>query len=263
MKLTRREFLFGALGFSAGYAIASGAIFLIPGCVQKPVEEKKVQEQVEEKKVVYKIPKPPWKYEIVDPKEVGAVAYEAWYEGFCTYAVVKGVFEVLGKKVGEPYKSFPLEAIKWGHGGTIGWGTICGTLAGAGIVTGFILGEKGEKILNDVIYWYTVTELPQYIPKEPKAEIKNKSVSNSPLCHISVGRWMKKENVGFFTPQRKERCARLAADVAMKTVELLNEYKKGTYKPLYPVSQAKFHKLPAQNNCIDCHTKGTPKLPGT
>ncbi len=260
-KMTRREFLFGMLGFTTGYAIASGSIFLIPGCIQKPVAEKAEEKR---EKVVYKIPKPPWKYKIIeDLEEVGEVAHEAWYEGFCTYAVVKGVFEVLGRKVGEPYKSFPLEAIKWGHGGVIGWGTICGTLTGAGIVTGFILGEEGEKILNDVIYWYTTTDLPRYVPKKPRAEIKNRSVSNSPLCHISVGKWMKKENVGFFTPQRKERCARLAADVAMKTVELLNEYKKGTYKPLYPVSQAKMHKLPAQNNCMECHAKGVPKIPGT
>ncbi len=261
-KVSRREFLAATAGFFAGVAVGSGGLLLLPGCTQKTAE-KQVNTGAEKVQIKEVIPKPPWKYEKIDPQKAAQIAYESWYEGFCTYAVVKGVFKALGEKVGEPYKSFPLEAIRWGHGGVVGWGTICGTLTGAGIVTGFIAGKEGEKMINDIVYWYSTTELPIFEPKNPKATIKNKSVSNSPLCHISVGRWMKKENVKFFSPERKERCARLAADVAAKTVEILNAWKDGTYKPAYTVSQAKKYQITAQNNCMDCHAKGVPPLPGT
>jgi hypothetical protein len=42
---------------------------------------------------------------------------------------------------------------------------------------------------------------------------------------------MEKEGVKFFSPERKERCARPAADVAMKTAFLLNDWADGKYKP--------------------------------
>ncbi|MBU2577540.1 chain A iron centre cytochrome C protein, partial [Patescibacteria group bacterium] len=60
---------------------------------------------------------------------------------------------------------------------------------------------------------------------------------------------------------RKERCARISADVAMKTVELLNAWKDGTYTPSHG-SNAKTYDITTQTNCGDCHTDGTPPLPG-
>lgn len=194
----------------------------------------------------------PWPYKKIDPKEAGAIAYENWYKDYCCYASVSGVLTPLQKSVGEPYSSLPLQAFRFGHGGTVGWGTLCGTLLGASIAASFVAGQEGEKIANDVIAWYTDTALPVYTPAQPKAAIKNTNQSDSPLCHVSVSKWMEKEGVEFFTPERKDRCARLAADVAMKTVTLLNARADGTYKPSHG-SQAKTHNRPAQNNCDDCH----------
>ena len=42
------------------------------------------------------------------------------------------------------------------------------------------------------------------------------TVSNSPLCHVSVGKWMKKSGYALGSPERKDRCARVTASVAYK-----------------------------------------------
>ena len=254
-KMSRREFLYGSTGFAAGAAIASGGLGMLSGCIGS-------EPQAVEKECPTAGPASwPGEYKKLDTARVGEIAYENWYKKFCCYAVASGILIPLQEDVEEPYTSFPIDSVKWGHGGAVGWGTLCGSLTGAGIATGLIAGEEGEAILNDVIYWYTTAELPIYAPDSPKAEIQNVNKSNSPLCHISVGKWMKKEDVKFFSPERKERCARLSADVAMKTVELLNAWKDGTYTPSHG-SQAKTYDITTQNNCGDCHPGGAPPLPG-
>ena len=56
---------------------------------------------------------------------------------------------MLAEKVGRPYKTFPMEAVMFDHGGTAGWGGTCGTLIGAGIGASFVAGHKdGEDIIN-------------------------------------------------------------------------------------------------------------------
>jgi hypothetical protein len=97
----------------------------------------------------------PWPYRQLAVADSQPIAYDSWYDKFCCYAVVNAIFGPLKDKVGAPYTAFPNAATKWGHGGAVGWGTLCGTLTGAGIVTGLIAGEIGESILNDVINWYT------------------------------------------------------------------------------------------------------------
>jgi hypothetical protein len=194
----------------------------------------------------------PWPYKKINPDKAAQIGYNNWYKNFCCYASASGILIPLQKLVGEPYTSLPIEAFVFGHGGTVGWGTLCGTLLGAGIATSFAAGKDGEKILNDVIQWYSTTELPIFKPEKPRAQFKNINKSDSPLCHVSVGRWMEKEGVKFGSPQRKDRCARISADVARKTAQLLNVWADGKYKPSHG-SQVKTHEITAQNNCDDCH----------
>ncbi len=78
----------------------------------------------------------PWpykKFSAAEIKEVGNIAHDNWFKGFCSYAALSGVVTVLRKKVGGPYISFPMEVAQFAHGGTSGWGGTCGTLIGAGI----------------------------------------------------------------------------------------------------------------------------------
>jgi hypothetical protein len=233
IELTRRKLLAGAGKIAAGAALATAGGFSLASMASA--------------KSTY-----PWPYKKINPQKAGEIAYKNWYKGFCCYASASGILIPLQKMVGEPYASLPIEAFTFGHGGTVGWGTLCGTLLGAGLASSFAAGKDGEKIINDVIQWYTTTGLPLFKPAEPKASIKNINRSDSPLCHVSVGKWMDKEGVAFFTPERKDRCARLSADVSMKTVMLLNDWSDGKYKPSHG-SQVKAHDLPAQNNCDGCH----------
>lgn len=214
-------------------------------------------------------------YKKLDVAEVGQIAHETYFTKFCAETVLTGLFTPLAKSVGAPYDSYPLGSVFWAHGGLMGWGTACGTLIGAGTAVGLITGGDktmvggrakvpvGQAIINDVIAYYANENLPQYKPAHPKAEIKNQSVSDTPICHISVGKWMKKEGVKFFGIERKERCARLSADVAMYTAQLLNEWAAGTYKPRNePLANALDNQITAQGNCNDCHGDNVPTAPG-
>jgi hypothetical protein len=245
-ELSRREILTGAGKIAAGAALVSAGGLTVLSSAEAARSRMKY----------------PWPYKKLDTGRAADIAYENWYKGFCAYAVTSAILGQLQEKVGKPYTYLPIEAFSFGHGGTVGWGTLCGTLFGAGIATSFAAGKDGEKILNDVMAWYSDTKLPIYEPSKPRAAIKHTNSSGSPLCHISVGKWMDKEGVKFFSPQRKDRCARLSADVAARTVELLNAYADGAYKPAHG-SQAKMHQITTQNNCTDCHGSSIPKLPGT
>ena len=216
----------------------------------------------------------------LDVDEVGKIAHETYFTKFCAETVMTGLFKPLAKNVGAPYDSFPLGSVFWAHGGMMGWGTACGCLTGAGMAIGLITsGDStkvttpggrapvavGEAIINDVIAFYASESLPQYKPAkgQAKAEIKNQSISDTPLCHISVGKWMKKEDVKFFGIERKERCARLSADVAMYTAKLLNEWAAGTYKPRNePLANALDNQITSQGNCNDCHGDNVPTAKG-
>ncbi|OKY74721.1 MAG: hypothetical protein BM485_12865 [Desulfobulbaceae bacterium DB1] len=200
----------------------------------------------------------PWGYVKLDPRKTADLAYENWYKHYCCYAVTAAIVDQLREKVGGAYQHLPAEAFIWGHGGAVGWGTLCGTLNGAGIVTSFAAGKEGEAILNDVIAWYGDTELPIYKPANPKATFKSTNISDSPLCHVSVGKWMKKEGVSLKSPERKDRCARVAADVAYHTVVLLNKWADGTYEAEHG-SQSAEYGITAQNNCTECHGNDVPE----
>ncbi|MEW5705622.1 MAG: C-GCAxxG-C-C family protein [Actinomycetota bacterium] len=260
--LTRRKFLANAGSIAAGLAI--GGSLLVAGCSQATQTKEEMPKEEMSSKMGGMTHKLPWPYEKLDPDEVAELAYQNWYKGFCGYAVASAIIAPLQKKIGEPYTSIPLDALTYFHGGVVGWGTMCGTMIGAGFAASLIggpgVGKTGEQIANEVIHYYAETELPNYTPKNPKLTTTPvKSKSDSPLCHISVGRWMKKADRGFWSPERKDRCARLSADVAVQTVKLLNELADGKFKASHELQPAIFN-ITAQSNCTDCHTAGVPAV---
>ncbi len=209
----------------------------------------------------------PWPYVKLDPGKTAEIAYNEWYRIFCGGAVVSSIFGQLREKVGEPYKSFPIDAFIFLEGGIAGWGTICGTNAGANIVTNLIIGprtagsEDGMLMGSEVMQWYSETSMPTFTPKEPKVKVEiPKTISDSPLCHISVGKWMKASNKSLGSPERKDRCARLTGSVAYHLVELLNDWKDGKYKTKGAVP-AKSYNIQSQHNCTDCHGSNVPTPP--
>ncbi len=258
-EISRREVLIGAGAMAAGAAVMSTGV---AGFVSSAKASGMTA----------------YPYKKLNVAEVGKIAHETYFTKFCAETVLTGLFKPLAKSVGAPYDSYPLGSVFWAHGGMMGWGTACGCLTGAGMAIGLITsGDStkvttpggraavavGEAIINDVIAFYASQSLPQYKPASPKAHIKNQSVSDTPICHISVGKWMAKEDVKFFGIERKERCARLSADVAMYTAKLLNEWAAGTYKPRNePLANALDNQITTQGNCDDCHGDDVPDLPG-
>ncbi len=205
----------------------------------------------------------PWPYVKLDPEKTADIAYREWYRVFCGAAVINSVFSQLREKVGEPYRSFPGDAFVFLEGGMAGWGTVCGSNAGANVVSNLIIGpriagpdcEKGALIGSEMMQWYSETPLPVYVPKEPKQKTKIiQTTSRSPLCHISVGKWMKESGYALSSPERKDRCARVAASVAYKLVQDLNAWKDGKYVSKADWTPGTSLGITAQQNCTECHT---------
>jgi len=247
--ISRRGLIKGAVGAAGIAALASGGLTLF----HKAEAAKKSKTAL------------PWPYKKLtdaEIKKVGNIAHDNWFKGFCSFAALSGIVEVLRGKIGEPYISFPMELTTFAHGGTSGWGGTCGTLIGAGVAATLVAGPKdGEAINNEVINYYATSALPVFVPDHPKAQIKSVSISNSPLCHLSVGKWMKKEGVGFLSPEQMDRCGRIAADMAMKTAELLNLWADGKFVPTTK-APAFANEIPSQNNCTECHGTEIPKTSG-
>ncbi|MCB2182123.1 MAG: C-GCAxxG-C-C family protein [Desulfobulbaceae bacterium] len=249
--LSRRKMLIGTGALAAGAALTQFGGFIKPAMATGGKTEKW-----------------PWPYEKLDPAKTAEICYNEWYRVFCGAAVINSVVSQLREKVGEPYTSFPADAFVFLEGGQLGWGTICGSPAGANIVANLIIGPRisgaheGHLIAADIMQWYSETALPTFTPKHPKISATlPTTTSQSPLCHISVGKWMKEANKALKSPERKDRCARVAASTAYRLVELLNDWKDGKYESTSDFSCAKENGITGQFNCMECHGNDVPEAP--
>jgi hypothetical protein len=190
-----------------------------------------------------------WKYTHLDPSTTSQVAYENYNIGSCMYGVVSSIVSQLGEIIGEPYLSFPVQMMKYGHGGIGGEGTICGTLNGAAAILGLLIDNKKvrDALTADLFSWYENSALPKFTPPDAIFNFAPPtSVAKSSLCHVSTARWGKQAGYRIDSDQRKERCRRLTADVASHTVEMLNAYFDNEF-------MATHHQNEAATNCVACH----------
>jgi len=128
--------------------------------------------------------------------EVATIAYENYMDLFCASTVLKGLFGPLAKSVGGPYKTFPVESMKWAHGGFAGWGTVCGSLAGGSLAIGNIVGDTDtvEAMVNDLMFYYSDTVLPVLSPPRvngPKSRIRPRPALPCATSR-SAGGWPRK-----------------------------------------------------------------------
>ncbi|WP_324716494.1 C-GCAxxG-C-C family protein [Carboxydochorda subterranea] len=230
--VSRRDLLATTGGFAGGFVL--GALFAGKGLPPS-------------RAAAGDVPEWPWPYTKLDPDAVAVKAHQAFYEGGCHYAVAKAVLSELREKVGYPYTVLPYDMFRYGEGGVVGWGSLCGALNGAGVVINLVSAKPAyQQLTNEVVGWYTQAEIPHYVPqgKEPMPT----SVAGSPLCHVSVSKWATASGMGAESKERAERCARLCADVARRTVELLNSKQDGTFK-------AAFTPAAGIKDCLSCHGK--------
>jgi hypothetical protein len=211
----------------------------------------------------------PWPYVKLDPVKTAEICYEEWYRVFCGGAVINSIVGQLREKVGEPYTSFPSDAFTFLEGGQVGWGTICGSPAGANIVANLIIGPRiagsqdGHHISADIMQWYSDANMPVYEPKKARIEPAKivRTISQSPLCHVSVGKWMKESGFSLKSAERKDRCARVAASTAYRVVELLNDWHDGKYEPANTFKSSSENGITGQFNCMECHGDDVPTAP--
>lgn len=190
-----------------------------------------------------------YKYVPLDPKKTAEKAYQNYPKGSCMYGVFSSVVEQLAEKLGEPFSSFPIQMMKYGHGGVNGYGTICGTLNGASALFGLLINDKKaiDALALELFRMYEETPLPKYNPTEPAMDYTPPtSESKSVLCHASTTRWCKKAEHTIGSKERKERCRRLTADIAAQTVTMLNDYFSNSFI-------ANAHDNESVRTCTTCH----------
>ena len=200
-----------------------------------------------------------WQYKVLPPAVVAAEAYRIMSEGGCMYGVLTAVLKAWGKEAAQPLDGFPFHMFRYGEGGIGGWGSTCGALNGGAALIGLFENDKKrrEQLIADLFTWYEQTGLPAYSPPEGDAAKPAKSVAGSVLCHVSVAHWCKKSGAAPLTKEMKQRCRCLTADVAAKTVELLNHNRDSGA----PVAPAEAKPAPAKEppkafgkmQCAACH----------
>ena len=214
----------------------------------------------------------PYPYSTIDPETARIKAHTLyWNDKDCCAGVFGGLVACLKDAVGDPWTNFPIEVMLFGRGGGAGWGSLCGALNGAAAMISLVT-EKAPSgsLINEVWGWYTTEKLPTDAANNATYVVQKytgvlpQSVSGSPLCHMSVSQWCMVAKKKVSDIERKERCGRLAGDVAAKTAEVLNAYFSKTFVSTFtdPQSNAiclSCHGSEANNNvmthmeCASCH----------
>ncbi len=180
----------------------------------------------------------------------------------CAFGTFNAIIGQLAEKVGEPYTNIPVQMMDWAGAGVVGFGTLCGTLNGAAAAMGLICsGSDARAFVSDLLTWYSETELPTNL-YAPTGELPQ-SRADSNLCHVSLTRWCRASGYASGSPERVERCSRLAGDVAAKAVEMLNSAALGLQVPSEKtVCRACHYMGPTyaagqfthgEMNCLTCH----------
>ncbi|OHD21895.1 MAG: hypothetical protein A2Y38_05410 [Spirochaetes bacterium GWB1_59_5] len=202
----------------------------------------------------------PFPYSPLDAKESMLRGHDAYWKSGCAYGTFYSITSMLRDKVGGPYNQVPLRMISWGRGGGANWGTLCGALTGACTAINLVAADADvNKLVSELLGWYSTNSFPSVEANQmgvaggftktakayPKIELIQ-TVSESPLCHASNATWIAASGIPLGDDRRKERCARLTADVAAKTVAMLNDYKAGTFVATFKVSEE-------TETCLGCH----------
>jgi hypothetical protein len=191
-------------------------------------------------------PLPPWPYKKLDVDLVRRRGYEAYFKYACGYATAVALLQTLQETSGGPWNSLPPEMFRFSAGGGLHWGTLCGALNTCLAVLN-LATPRFEELGDELMGWYTQFPFPSSA-HEGYAKYKNQitTVSNSPLCHLSVSIWAVKAGARISEMAKKDRCAKLAGDTAAKTAELLNQDLENRVQLSYKPAKEFSH-------CLDCH----------
>lgn len=171
----------------------------------------------------------PWPYKKLDPEKVYWKAAGFYNQYGCSQAA----FEAIISELGQPYTSVPTGMMKFGEGGVAGWGSHCGALLGGSTAIGLVHKDSAvySKLITELTGWYT-----------------EGLGSGSVLCHVSVTEWAKANGVIVESQERKDRCSRVAGEVAKKAVLLLNAQDDNQFKAVFAPRDSVV-------GCQTCHGK--------
>ena len=225
----------------AGAAIGGLAIGAVGGYSLLAPKETIVTQEVPRD-----VPEHPWSYVKLDVEKVKERAYKGYFAGACSYGSFDAIIGELQDKVGYPYTTIPTMMAKYGKGGTVGFGTLCGAINGAAMAMNLVSNDLD--MIAEIVGEYTETAYPKWKPAvTEKTDIDlPESVSGSPLCHVSVTKWCEASGYGSTSIERKERCARLTGEVAGRTAEMLNAMADGVFIPAFTTPES-------VDGCNTCH----------
>ncbi len=166
-----------------------------------------------------KAPVWPWKYVALDKDAL----LERCYQKFCEYGGCGGCFggiiDILSETTGYPYDKVTPGRVCALMGGGYGTGTLCGSLGGALLFVGLVCQPADAASIRDQLFaWYREHSFPEYQPEYKSIT----TVAHSVNCADSVGTYMAATGYKMADPERKARCAAVTAEVAVKTITLLN-----------------------------------------
>lgn len=125
----------------------------------------------------------------------------------------------MADQVGYPFNQYPAQ-IFTNYGAGFTQASLCGSIGCAAACIGAVCdADTAKAVLGELETWYRGAELPIYQPENLNLPT---TVADSILCADSVGKFMEKSGYAMADPERKARCAGVAADVTKKMVELLN-----------------------------------------
>jgi hypothetical protein len=202
----------------------------------------------------------------LDAAAVREAAYQAYYAGGCCHGAYSALLGDLAQRAGAPFDQLPLDFGKFGAGGIATYGSVCGAALGGVLVVNMVVANAQARgaMMTDLLRWYEGTAFPAYVPKakhakeaagvtldfSPAAIVKLQRAPRSHLCHASVSDWCAANGVAASSPDKLARCARLTADVAGKTAEVLNAYLAArAYTAAPPDAESA--------GCVACHTAAT------
>lgn len=164
---------------------------------------------------------------------------------------------------------------KYGKGGALAWGTLCGALNGSLAVINLATGNDVDKVGNELMGWYTEFPFPtNKLDSIAKFPNQITTVAKSPLCHASVSIWCNEANAKINSDEKADRCGKVSGDTAAMAAEFLNQWKAGKFALVYKPSSEFASCITCHNgassvldneqgkmNCVVCHTEQTKGHP--
>jgi hypothetical protein len=180
--------------------------------------------------------------------------------GGCCFGTAVALIEAIQAELGTgtAWDNINPALFTFGRGGIWSWGTLCGSANAAAAIIYMVVpraNNESGKLIDEFLGWYSDHSFPSnrydtgLIDCEYKGQIT--TVSGSPLCHQSSGKWAHTAGFKIDSNERSTRCAKVTGDCAAKVAEMLNAWKAGTLA--FQKKGPDFQDGVDSERCMTCH----------